>query len=448
MYTLTIIIHYILGFGVLNTIKFQGSRWEKFGLSFPLGLGAATLILFFMDILQIRLTFLSTLIATVIIAALLLIRYFFSDIPIKAFIISHKFKKIALHERIFIVIIAVCWIISSWRSFYLPVTTYDSIQGIDLLAKYAVTDGRISSHMFSDLKDQLSTQPYYAPFVAFSQILYRLAGHPFGTVWLAFIFLSFIILFYYHIRRVSHPICAGMLTILLISIPEFYPYTFLLQTDFTNAVFVVLAVIYAYQYLKNQKMNSFLLSSILFGFGVWSRSETIGFMLLTIILLVIFSHSGTNSFKLFSIYCGVGFFFFAIWNLIYLPLVLNYHGESFFEFGFWNSQRLWILLDGTLHILINLELWGYVLPLFVIVLLLNTLVFHDYQHLFIILWLVAMYIGFIVLLYHLQLSLEANINNTFRRGIFKLLPIMIYYIGVSKPIKKISNYLYKYQFGY
>ncbi|MEE9170237.1 MAG: hypothetical protein V3U73_10745 [bacterium] len=106
------------------------------------------------------------------------------------------------------------------------------------------------------------------------------------------------------------------------------------------------------------------------------------------------------------------------------------------------GQDIW---KGMWTILTATDYWGYVLYFFFTMAALNLLFFHDRGNLFILLWIILLFCGFLVLLYHLQLGLYANVNYTFRRGSFKLWPIMIFYIGTSALFVRISEKIENWQ---
>lgn len=450
MIIVMLLLHYVIGIFYLYLIGFRKKNLELLGLSFPIGIGIGTVTIFIMEMFGIRLTHLSVSLAFVIVALVLLVPVFKYLKTIRLNIQLSSLKNISLPEWIFILVIFLLFFISFWRCYYLPITPYDSIQGIDLLAKYAVEDGHINSRIFSDLKYQMSTQSYYAPFTALSQIIYRFSGHPFGKIWLSFMFLSIILIVYINLRQKIHPILAGFLTILLISVPEMYAYTFLVQTDYSNAIYVSISVLYAYYFIKEKKTSYFWISSLLFGFGVWSRSETIVFSVLMTILIFIFTYTDNslNSYKYSFIFLGISFFFFAVWNLYYLPIVLDYSPESYFKFGFWDWERLKTLIHGMVNILMITSYWGYIFHFFSFVFIVNLFIFHDKDNIFFVLWISLVFTGFILILYHLQFNIEGNINKTFRRGVFKFIPVIIFYIGTSRFFSKISNLITNFENHY
>jgi hypothetical protein len=445
MYFLTVLLHYALGVAILRRLGLRSEKWEMFGLAFPLGLGSASLLIFLLDVLGIRLTFFSITLVCLAVFLLLIFPDFANFRKLKNLQLP-KFaaiKRVSPVEWLFLMIIAAFFFISAWRCFYLPVTPYDAIVGIDLLAKYAAEDGRINSRIFHDLQGELSTQPYYAPFAALSQAIYRLAGFAQGQVWLSFMTLSLLVIFYGNLRREIHPLPAGFLTVVLIAVPEMYAYTYLLQTDFSNAVFASLSMICAFRFIQKEDARYFWVSALLFGFAAWTRSETVAFSLPAAGLLFLFllKKKTPLPFKYPLLFFGVSLFFFAIWNLYYLPVVLDYRPESFFKFGFWDPERLFLTWKGMFAIMKAEVYWGYVPHIFVLAAVINLAIFRDRDNLFILLWIILLYLGFLILLYHLQLSINANINFTFRRGTFKLWPMMVFYIGSSGLVKHFSTWL-------
>ena len=441
MWIIYALIHALLGFGVLQRLKNALTFWEQLALAYPLGLGTATLLTFLLDVFGIPLSFAfgGTVLATV----LLFLPMFWARSGEKKTLFNYNEPDLKLSEIVVLLAITGMWLITFWRAYYLPVTPYDALVGIDLVAKFALLDGRIDSQMFTDLAGQLTTQPYYAPFTMLCQLIYRSAGHVFGQVWLGFFTLGFIATLYLNFRREVHPLLAGILTIVLLSIPEIYGYTFQVQTDFPNAVFVSLSIIYLYRYTKEADNGLFWLSAILMGFGCWSRSETIAFAALTAALFFLFAYKKDmrDAIQKSILFMGVSLIFFAIWNLYYLPVVLDYSPESYFKFFFWDGERLSKLFNGMVKIAFKINFWGYVPYMFIGVAVVNLAVYRDRKNLFLLLWVFGMFLGFLILLYHLQLNLFANINYTFRRGSFKMWPVAIFYLSTTVLFHKLSEKL-------
>lgn len=444
MFLLFIILHMTIGGLILLALGFRRINATFIGLAFPIGLGFGSVLVFILDVLHIHLNLLTVTGSHIILIGLL---YFFL-MRQQAFAGLHRpVIRLTLVEIPFLFVFAVLAFISVWRCYYVPITPYDAIQGIDLLAKYAIIDGRLHSHMLDDLRPYLSTQPYYAPFCALSQIIYRLGGLPFGKLWLSGMFLSFTLVFYAQLRRHIHPLLSGILTLALLAIPEMYAYTFMLQTDYSNAIFVSLAIIFLYNYITNHQRPDFRLAALLFGLGAWSRSETIAFSLMTAFLLFIWefrtnSRQATRNAAFFFL---LSFLLFAAWNLFYLPVMLDYSPESYFRFGFWDGHRMLILIKGMWEILTTTGYWGYILPAFAVGLVVNLFLLRDVRNLFVLCWIAGLLVGFFLLLYHLQLNIEANISYTFRRGLFKLFPVVLFYLGTSRMLESVAERIHRFE---
>jgi hypothetical protein len=445
MWGLLMGLHWFLGYALLHRWFPTLSIKEHVLLAYPLGLGAATFIVFLLDIMGVSILWSTT--AAIIITTLLWLVPSANKVPLLSLRKpTLKNFRIQFADILLLPVAALCFI-SFWRAYYLPVTPYDAIVGIDLVAKYALMEGKIASSVFRDLAGQMSTQPYYAPFSMLCQFLYRSAGHPFGQVWLGALTISFIGLFYLTFRRILHPVLAGILTFMLIATPEMFAYTFMVQTDFPNAVFVSIGVVYLYRYIKEDNDSCFWLGAWMWGLGCWSRSETIAFAMMTAVLLVAFLKPKLDKQRIAMLmaFVGINVLFFSAWNLYYLPYVLNYQPDSVFKFFFWDTQRIVELVVGMLKVWFSAIYWGYLPHIFLIAIVFDFVRYRSSRNLFLFVWLVAFFAVFLLLLYHLQLNLYANIHYTFRRGLFKFWPVMIYYLATSATLQHLSDKLKKWE---
>ncbi|MEN9796241.1 MAG: hypothetical protein RLZZ150_1218, partial [Bacteroidota bacterium] len=128
-----------------------------------------------------------------------------------------------------------------WAAWYWPVTPFDAVVGIDLVAKTAVEDGTLVNRVFTDpfLSQHLSNQPFYAPFAMFLQVIYRLMGYASGQMWVPIVAVCFMWFTWVELRRTLHHVLANVLWLLLLLTPEMLGYTYLVQTDYLNAAMFV-----------------------------------------------------------------------------------------------------------------------------------------------------------------------------------------------------------------
>jgi hypothetical protein len=78
-------------------------------------------------------------------------------------------------------------IVKKYTSPDLPPTPRDLTSGAEAIAEFAVREGRMINSVFSVDVGNNAVKP---PFITSLQIIYKLAGFPFGKVWLSTIFVS------------------------------------------------------------------------------------------------------------------------------------------------------------------------------------------------------------------------------------------------------------------
>ena len=346
------------------------------------------------------------------------------------------------YELVFLALIVFLVLISIWRCYYLPVTQRDAIVGFDLVAKYAAEQGTIRSTVFSDphLQGHLSNQPYYAPFTAIMQIIFRLTGLQFGKVWLSVIFIAFLVFLYKRLAVFSHPILAGMLTVVFLSIPVMYAYTFTVQSDYSNAVFFAVSVILFHDYVRLGHRKLALLSAGFMGFACWTRSETIIFVPFGALAAYGFArrYGAKEGVRVAILFVLIPALFFSLWHVLYYTLYFKQTpGTQIILAGISPSRaismvaRLWVLFGNT-------SAYGYIFPIFALSLLVNLTLFRDRRGLDLLIWLGILCLGFVMIL---LLVPAASIENTIKRGFFKLFPIMVFYLAQSRLYQFVSGKL-------
>ena len=195
-----------------------------------------------------------------------------------------------LYEIPFFILLAYLLFISVWKCFYYPNIPFDTMVGSDMVAKAAVMEGTLDNSIFNDFLPQISTlsnQPYYAPFTMLMQVIFLALGGLFGKVWLSVLVIAFWLFLYFELRHYIHPILAGILIIIAFYSPEMFAYTYLVQTDYANAIFFVAGVSMFNRYLKEEGKGYFWAAAILFGLATWTRTETVFFLPLITVLIAL-----------------------------------------------------------------------------------------------------------------------------------------------------------------
>ena len=208
---LIVLCQFLIGFGFLRKFKFLPGTLQTLSLSMLFGLALSTVILFVMEILFIPISLLFYIILNFAVIIALHFRLKESLADLKALWTVRTIRPKIYHLVILGAVLYLAFI-SIWRCYYTPITPRDTVIGMDLVAKYAVEEQRIASSVFSQdfLRGKLSNQPFYAPFTAFMQIIYRMSGLAFGKIWLSIVFVCLLLFLYARLRETLHPLLAGL----------------------------------------------------------------------------------------------------------------------------------------------------------------------------------------------------------------------------------------------
>lgn len=342
-----------------------------------------------------------------------------------------------------------------WAAWFWPVTPFDAMAGIDLVAREAVNQGTINNRVFTDasLAGFLSNQPFYAPFAMLMQVMYRLLGFGYGQVWLGVMAIAASWCFWSVLRQYSHPFVANILWLLLILTPEFLGYTYLLQTDYLNAVYfslgVMLLVMSVSNATKDQASYKALpLAAILLAGACWSRTETI--LLVGIGLAACLVLWQVQSFKKEKLtfmlstvsLCGLAFF---LWNGYYLQSVLPVRPDTASELvGFSTSRFVEVTSSTFSNVVADAGLWGIAFILFTAMLLVNVFVKRNAGNIMLLAWIIAALLGLLIVG---TVFSAAIVEQTLRRGMFKLLPLLFLYIAALPIVQEWGLRLQQWEKG-
>ncbi|GAB4017420.1 hypothetical protein GCM10028808_48690 [Spirosoma migulaei] len=453
---LVISAQFLLGFGLITRLRTVSTGFSLLGLSMLTGLGLSAVLPIGIQLSHLPISPTPMFIGLGILAgsSLLLLR---GQGNYLRQLFSWKRISFRLFELPFLAFWAYLLVISAWKCAWFPNLPFDTIVGPDLVATFAVREQTLVSSVFTEHMPTVSVfsnQPFYAPFSTMQQVIYLLAADdsgpfPFGKVWLTVVVIAFSVFLYAELRERIHPLLAGLLVTILACSPELFAYTFLVQTDWANAAFFATGVILVQRYLESGQPRTLVASALMLAFACWTRTETIFFVPIGSLLVWLHSpgipkKSGFLRATAVSIACLVPVVF---WNYGflrgYIPLppnaslgkvhgfTDNYVGQLANVYATMNEQ---VVFDDVY--------WGYAVPIFLVLTAINVFVFRDKRGLSILLWIAGIYIIFGLLIQHID---GANIPFTFRRGFFKLLFLMYYYLGITSLFRWLSDWLYRWE---
>jgi hypothetical protein len=337
-----------------------------------------------------------------------------------------------------------------WAAWYWPVQPFDAMAGIDLVAREAVNQGTINNRVFTDasLAGHLSNQPFYAPFAMLMQVMYRLMGFAYGQVWVAIVAVLASWTFWGALRQVAHPLLANILWMLLILTPELLGYNYLLQTDYLNAVYFSTGVILTLFTFERNAASAAWPAALMFAAACWSRTETILLVGLGLVGCIALwrmeSWKGARVVFLLGTLAASALTF-GLWNVVYLRVYLPVRPDAASELiGLDVGRLVGVASSFMTNVVMDGGLWGLAFALFAVFLVANALLTRTVGSGTLLVWIGAVVCG--LLLVGTVFS-SAIVEQTLRRGVFKLLPLLFLYVGSTPLLERWSTRLNAWESG-
>lgn len=289
VFILLILGHYMTGWGVLRAI---GLRKFHFSIQYTLlsvmvGLGLYCLLPPILEMLSVEITNTSLCAIMLIVSA---VPAFFWIWSFKETSIAQAarsyLRAIRLYDIAFLFVLFYLMYVGLYKCVYFAPLPRDLTSGAEAIAEYTLREHHMANSYFTvDLSTTDNHQK--PPFLCGLQIIYKSFVQPFGQVWLTVLTTSFYLLFYVLMRKMVHPIFAGIAALLVLANPELYGYIIFPLFDFPNMAYLFIAFYYLYRYLRDADRKNLLLCSLGLGMATLARPET----LLLVGLVCIFYYS-------------------------------------------------------------------------------------------------------------------------------------------------------------
>ena len=313
------------------------------GVSYPLGIGIFTFLMFLTNIAGIRFSFINELILLLLVSIPLVLfcrgrmRQFFIEV-------INGFKKLSLSpvEKVILGVLVFVIISSFINTFYWPVHIWDSITIYDIRAHIFASTGFMKDTFFD------SYYISYPLLTSLAHTLTYLAGGRYQQFLHSLFYLSLGVSFYGLVREfVSRKVGLLSVFILLTTGPIFY-HSLLSLTNLPFSVYLFTGAIYVYLWDKKKQTGYLILSALLVGLSTWTRSvEPFWLAILLVVFIVSIYRKKVWNIAVFSL------FFFPIreaWKVFQSSL--NGIGAS--------TTGEIVGYSKTLPTLFNLEKWGQV----------------------------------------------------------------------------------------
>lgn len=446
------LFQFMAGFGVTSLFKIQLRAGLLLPLSLLLGVAVFSIIPFVLQLLYIPLSAVNIFITLFLVCLALNLRLGVRAERL-AWVLRSSRVTMRLYEIPFLVVITLIVLISIWRCFYLPPTPRDLTSGAETIAEYAVREKTMINSVFT-LNLETTNNQFKPPFITSLQIIYKLAGLPFGQLWLSTVFVSFIIFLYHALSVTLHRVITGLLLIAFLAIPEMYAYTFMVLFDYSNAVFFFLSIYFIILFFNSWQKSQLAFAGLLMGIATYIRSETLilaGFVFIAVLLHQFKNKAG------FKQILQSALFFLAPALITYIATItiyVNHYLPISYSVGELINRRLldfkplferfWGMNKQLIFSSDGVSYYGYFIFLFCALFLMELCLKRKFSQngrnwLFAVL---IIYLGLPLLGFVLPLM---DLANTTKRGLFKIFPLMLLYMANNGLLIKLSQWITRWE---
>ena len=256
---------------------------ERIGVSYVLGLGLMTFIMFIEFLFGVNFSLNSSLVTILILVVILFFivrkKALQFLIDIRSDIHSIRLNKI---EKVILIILGFLFVFSLVCTLYWPVGAWDSLVLYDWRAKLFVTNGNM---------DEGISRGYFFGVPLLTSLahtwVYFLGSKQPEFIYTLF-FISFVLMYYGSLREFSKRLLSLFTVLILSTTPDVLIHSTFSYTNFPFTVYFVMSTIYMYIWMVKEKRGYLVLSAILLGLSAWTRSSE-PFWIINVIVLIIFS---------------------------------------------------------------------------------------------------------------------------------------------------------------
>ena len=276
---LTLFFGILLSFLVVPTFK----PLERIGISYVLGLGVQTFLMFLIYLVVGNYSLFNTLSILIVGNFILLL---FSRKRLESFFKDLKsnftLNNFTLFQKIILGLIAFFVLFSLICTLYWPVSSWDSLVLYDWRAKLFVATGGMEEGIrrgyFFGVPLMTSLAHTWIYFLGGNQpeIIYTL------------LLLSFILMIYGSIRRYTCITLSLIAVLMITTYPEILIHSTFSYTNFPYMVYFVMSTVYLYLFMNKVDKSYLFPSAILLGLSSWIRTSE-PFWIINLIVLLVYS---------------------------------------------------------------------------------------------------------------------------------------------------------------
>ena len=445
--------HLLAGYGVLQLFRLRLKTAYTITLSLLLGVALASFLPFLLQLFYIPITGL-TVFGSLALTTLLLniptaIRTRKEGLATVLRGLRPGPLRVRPYEIPYWMVIGFLIFVSVWRCYYFPVTSRDALSGPEAIAEFAVREHTLINSFFNI--DLWSTNNQFkSPFLIALQVIYKMAGFPFGQVWLSIVFICLTVFLYHALTEKLHPVLAATLLLLFTMAPEPYAYTFMILYDYSNMVYFFLGLYFLFRsgsaQPTAQATGSFYFAGLLLGIATYIRSETLILAFLFLPPMLLMQRHARYPFRNILVSDLLFFLPAMIGYLLPVTLYVNHYLPVHYPIGALINPQLQLpglfrrYADIFTHLLTgrpSLNLWGYFFYLTAILFAAEAIFLRcfdrDARN-----WLYSIAILYLGLGFIGWLFPVMDLTDSTKRALFKMLPLALFYLANNQLLHRFS----------
>lgn len=259
----------LLGFFITLLVSSSLRFLERIPLSFVLGLGIQTLLMFYLALLKIPLTLFNITVLVLLVTVFLGILVRKRLRTVMKFNITNalKFKRFDRLELLLLSILTIILFVLLLISVYWPISfDWDAIALYDWRARVFVATGGM---------DEAIKRGYffgYPLFTSMAHVWVYLLGGVSPRIVYPLLYACFILLFYAVLRKFQNRQVSILITFLTGVTPSILGHAFLAYTNFPYTLYLVIGTLYLYLWEKFKKSEDLISAGLLIGLSTWVRA--------------------------------------------------------------------------------------------------------------------------------------------------------------------------------
>lgn len=454
MLTVGLIITFLLGLSIVNALARDLSLFEKFGLSFIIGIFVTTVAMLVLDLIGIPLTA-SAIIATQLMITAIAGFSFFRNFNKSIERIKSRDYKLPKFNMIWMVFIAFTIYIEYMnfaKCMYFPTFDRDSLAGFETMGYITAME-----HTYKNLSifdgdyipaiNGAGSYITYAPMVQLSYAYVYLLGAQTSKIIPALMFMFFLISFYGVTRRMAGDTLAAIATFFVSITPEMTAFSSMSITNVIHAVYASLGIMYIAVWWSKKNIYDLITGALLLGANMWTRTDGIVFIGAAFVIVLV-NLIKTKQMKPLFWFLGLTVAPALFW--VIFQKATGIFAESItITTPYYDKVKMMKIIYYVMDLFTNTQFYGWTFVAFAIAFIANIwFIIKRGDNLAVLAMMVMAYVAYMIMLYQIDYkwdTIENVLMYSAKRFMFCFAPIVWYYCSTNRvfvtAFEKVDSFL-------